>query len=39
MIPLNEGCFRPLRVTLPDGTLVNPRPPALCNVRLATMPR
>jgi len=36
-IPLNEGCFRPLRVTLPEGTLVNPRPPAACNVRLATV--
>ena len=23
-IPMNEGCFRPLRTTLPSGTLVNP---------------
>ena len=36
-IPINEGCFRPLTATLPEGTLVNPRPPAACNVRLATV--
>ncbi len=36
-IPMNEGCFRPLTFTLPFGTLVNPRPPAACNARMATV--
>lgn len=27
-IPINEGCMRPLRVTAPAGTLINPRYPA-----------
>jgi N-methylhydantoinase B len=36
-IPMNEGCFRPLTFTLPLGTLVNPRPPAACNARMATV--
>ena len=27
-LPVNEGCFRPLRVILPEGKLVNARPPA-----------
>lgn len=27
-IPLNEGCLKPLRVILPEGTMVNPLPPA-----------
>jgi N-methylhydantoinase B len=26
-IPMNEGCFRPLRLVLPYGSLVNPSPP------------
>jgi N-methylhydantoinase B len=26
-IPMNEGCFRPVRLTMPEGTLVNPRRP------------
>ncbi|MDQ6930110.1 MAG: hydantoinase B/oxoprolinase family protein [Candidatus Eremiobacteraeota bacterium] len=27
-IPMNEGCFRPVRVDVPLGTLLNPRRPA-----------
>jgi 5-oxoprolinase (ATP-hydrolysing) len=27
-IPLNAGCLRPLRVIIPEGSLLNPRPPA-----------
>ncbi len=27
-IPLNEGCLRPLRILLPEGSMLNPRPPA-----------
>ncbi|MDM4765089.1 hydantoinase B/oxoprolinase family protein [Pelomonas sp. SE-A7] len=27
-IPLNAGCLRPLRITVPEGSLLNPRPPA-----------
>jgi len=27
-VPANEGCFRPITITLPEGTLVNARPPA-----------
>src|SRR5690606_21837338 len=27
-IPMNEGCFVPVRVELPYGSLLNPRPPA-----------
>ncbi len=26
-VPANEGCFRPLSLTLPEGSLVNARPP------------
>ncbi len=36
-IPMNEGCFRPLEIALPAGTLVNPRPPAACGGRLVTV--
>jgi len=36
-IPMNEGCFRPLHTRLPDGTLVNPDPPAACGGRLVTV--
>jgi N-methylhydantoinase B len=28
LLPHNEGMFRPVRVTIPEGTLLNPRPPA-----------
>jgi N-methylhydantoinase B len=27
-IPMNEGCFRPVTVEVPEGTLLNPRRPA-----------
>jgi N-methylhydantoinase B len=36
-IPMNEGCFRPLQVNLPAGSLVNPDPPAACGGRLVTV--
>jgi N-methylhydantoinase B len=36
-IPMNEGCFRPLDIHLPRGTLVNPEPPAACGGRLVTV--
>jgi len=36
-IPMNEGCFRPLRAHLPRGTLVNPDPPAACGGRVMTV--
>jgi N-methylhydantoinase B len=29
-IPRNEGLFLPVEVVLPEGTVVNPRPPAPC---------
>jgi N-methylhydantoinase B len=35
-IPMNDGCYRPLRLILPEGSLVNPRPPAACNARQVT---
>jgi 5-oxoprolinase (ATP-hydrolysing) len=27
-IPLNAGCLKPLKVVIPDGSMLNPRPPA-----------
>lgn len=36
-IPMNEGVFRPLKVTLPEGTLVNPGPTAALNARIVTI--
>jgi 5-oxoprolinase (ATP-hydrolysing) len=27
-IPLNAGCLRPLRIVVPDGCMLNPKPPA-----------
>ena len=27
-IPINAGCLRPLRIVIPDGSLLSPRPPA-----------
>ena len=27
-IPMNEGCFRPVTVSVPEGTVLNPRRPA-----------
>ncbi|RJP71383.1 MAG: hydantoinase B/oxoprolinase family protein [Candidatus Abyssobacteria bacterium SURF_17] len=29
-IPRNEGLFNPIEILLPEGTVVNPRPPAPC---------
>ncbi len=30
-IPANEGCFRRVKVVIPEGTLFNCRPPAACS--------
>ncbi|KLE34622.1 hydantoinase B/oxoprolinase family protein [Aurantiacibacter luteus] len=27
-VPLNEGCLRPVELVLPEGSMLNPRPPA-----------
>ena len=37
--PTNGGCFRPLRLTLPEGSVVNPRAPAPVNGRTIAMKR
>ena len=36
-IPMNEGCFRPVHVQIPEGTITNPRPPAACGGRVVTV--
>jgi N-methylhydantoinase B len=38
-IPTNGGCFRPISLTLPEGSIVNPRMPASVNARSATIKR
>jgi len=38
-IPNNGGCFRPISLELPRGSLVNPRSPAAVNARSATIKR
>ena len=38
-IPTNAGCFRPVSLHLPKGTLVNPDEPAAVNSRTATVIR
>src|SRR5262249_44431301 len=38
-IPLNAGVLRPIRMTLPAGSAVNPEFPAACGVRYATVLR
>src|ERR1043166_4363428 len=38
-IPLNAGVLKPVRMTLPEGSVVNPRFPAACGVRYATVLR
>lgn len=38
-IPNNGGCFRPISLTLPEGSIVNPRMPAPVNARSATIKR
>ena len=39
LIPNNGGCFRPITLTLPEGSIVNPREPAPVNARTATIKR
>jgi len=36
-IPTNGGCFRPVSLSLPPGSVVNPRAPAPVNARTATI--
>lgn len=38
-IPNNAGCFRPVQLHLPPGSLVNPNPPAAVNARSTTIKR
>ena len=38
-IPTNGGCFRPVRLVLPEGSLLNPREPAPVNARTPTIKR
>jgi N-methylhydantoinase B len=38
-IPTNGGCFRPIALRLPEGSIVNPREPAAVNSRTATIKR
>ncbi len=38
-IPNNGGCFRPVRLVLPEGSLVNPREPAPVGCRTSTIKR
>src|SRR5262249_13309150 len=38
-IPTNGGCFRPITLNLPPGTVVNPQPPAPVNARTSTIKR
>lgn len=38
-IPTNAGCFRPISLSLPEGSVVNPREPAAVNSRTATIKR
>jgi N-methylhydantoinase B len=38
-IPNNSGCYRPIHLHLPAGTVVNPHPPAAVNARTATIIR
>jgi N-methylhydantoinase B len=39
LIPTNGGCFRPIRLKLPKGTIVNPEEPAPVNARTSTIKR
>jgi len=38
-IPFNEGCNRPIRLSAPYGSLLNPRPPAAVRARLTPASR
>lgn len=33
-IPANDGCYRPIRVTAPPGSILNPVPPAATRARM-----
>jgi len=35
-VAMNEGCYRPVTSTVPEGSLLNPRPPAAVSVRHPT---
>ncbi len=36
-IPMNEGFYRPIEVEIPLGTIVNPKYPAACNIRIGAV--
>ena len=38
-LPNNAGCFRPITVSLPQGTVINPNHPAALNARTMTVCR
>ena len=38
-IPTNGGCFRPISLKLPEGSIVNPTEPAPVNARTSTIKR
>ncbi|HVH81018.1 MAG TPA: hydantoinase B/oxoprolinase family protein, partial [Stellaceae bacterium] len=38
-IPTNGGCFRPISLKLPEGSIVNPQAPAPVNARTSTIKR
>ena len=38
-IPSNQGCYRPVDVVIPEGTLLNPRHPAPVAIRAHTLKR
>jgi N-methylhydantoinase B len=38
-LPNNEGCYRPLTIILPEGSIVNPRPPHAVSCRTITCKR
>ena len=38
-IPNNDGCFRPIKINFPKGTIVNPTHPAAVSVRTVTIKR
>lgn len=38
-IPTNGGCFRPISLHLPEGSILNPKEPAPVNARTATIKR
>lgn len=38
-LPNNAGCFRPISVSLPEGSVINPKHPAAVNARTMTVCR